>query len=134
MLQVDYVDGEDYRLFDPQVGSGRLVVTYTFYPDRRYAQMRMATLVPSSDDLTQAKFATQSDWVLAPTATQVLRLTTATLTAQRLELNAFLPSCVSVYVCSKSWCGSACEATAWSHRTTWSSTRRTGVPSSCRPT
>ena len=79
MLQVDYVDGEDYRLFDPQDGSGRLVVTYTFYPDRRYAQMRMATLAPSSDDLTQAKFATQSDLVLVPTADQVSRCTVANL-------------------------------------------------------
>ena len=75
--QVDYVDGEDYRLFDPQDGSGRLVVTYTFYPDNRFAQMRMATLVPSSgdDNLTQAaKFSTQSDYLLIPSAKQV-RLT-----------------------------------------------------------
>lgn len=70
--QVDYVDGEDYRLFDPQDGSGRLVVTYTFYPDNRFAQMRMATLMPApSDDLTQARLSTHSDYVLIPSAKQV---------------------------------------------------------------
>ena len=58
------VDGEDYRLFDPQ--DGRLIISYTFYPNRVMAQMRIAELGLVFDDSGAEGLHVLSEYHLIP--------------------------------------------------------------------
>lgn len=64
---VSHVDGEDYRLYDSN--DGKVTVTYTFYPERSFAQMRIAKLGVSGSELV-----TESDYHLVPSVAQRARL------------------------------------------------------------
>lgn len=58
------VDGEDYRLFDP--GDDRLFITYTFYPNRVIAQMRIAELGLVAGDSGEERLHVMSEFHLIP--------------------------------------------------------------------